>query len=234
MIPLTLAEVASATGGRLDAVPDPGVTVRSVVVDSREVRDGALFVALAGSRVDGHDFAAAAVAAGASAVLAARSVGEPAVIVPDPPSALAALAAYVRDLAAATVVAVTGSAGKTTTKDLLADVLGGLAPTVAAPGSFNNEIGLPLTLLRTEPDTAFVVLEMGARGPGHIATLCAVARPAVGVVLNVGSAPWASTPTAGWGSPRLRASLPRPRARPSCSTPMTRWSRRWRFGRRPK
>ncbi|WP_462188190.1 UDP-N-acetylmuramoyl-tripeptide--D-alanyl-D-alanine ligase, partial [Frankia sp. CcWB2] len=94
----------------------------------------------------------------------------------------------VRDLAAATVVAVTGSAGKTTTKDLLADVLAGLAPTVAAPGSFNNEIGLPLTLLRTEPDTAFVVLEMGARGPGHIVTLCAVARPAVGVVLNVGSA----------------------------------------------
>ncbi|WP_462188189.1 Mur ligase domain-containing protein, partial [Frankia sp. CcWB2] len=94
MIPLTLAEVASATGGRLDAVPDPGVTVRSVVVDSREVRDGALFVALAGSRVDGHDFAAAAVAAGAPAVLAARPVGAPAVIVPDPPSALAALAAH--------------------------------------------------------------------------------------------------------------------------------------------
>ncbi|SNQ45646.1 UDP-N-acetylmuramoyl-tripeptide--D-alanyl-D-alanine ligase [Frankia canadensis] len=188
MIPLTLAEVAAATGGRLDAQADPAAVVRAVSVDSRAAGPGTLFVALAGSRVDGHDFATAASAAGAVAVLAARPVGVPAVVVADPHAALAALAAHVRDLAGATVVAVTGSAGKTTTKDLIADLLAELGPTVAAPGSFNNEIGLPLTLLRTEPDTAFVVLEMGARGLGHIATLCAVARPAIGAVLNVGSA----------------------------------------------
>ncbi|KQC39210.1 UDP-N-acetylmuramoyl-tripeptide--D-alanyl-D-alanine ligase [Frankia sp. ACN1ag] len=188
MIPLTLAEVAAATGGRLDAVPDPAAVVGAVAVDSRQVGPGTLFVALVGARSDGHDFAAAAVAAGAPAVLAARPLGVPAVVVADPSAALAALAAHVRDIARATVVAVTGSAGKTTTKDLLADLLAELGPTVAAPGSFNNEIGLPLTLLRTEPDTAFVVLEMGARGLGHIATLCAVARPSVGAVLNVGSA----------------------------------------------
>jgi UDP-N-acetylmuramoyl-tripeptide--D-alanyl-D-alanine ligase len=188
MIPLTLAEVAAATGGRLDAEADPAAMVRAVGVDSRTAGPGTLFVALAGSRVDGHDFAPAAVAGGATAVLAARPVGVPAVVVTDPHAALAALAAHVRDRADATVVAVTGSAGKTTTKDLIADLLAELGPTVAAPGSFNNEIGLPLTLLRTEPDTAFVVLEMGARGIGHIATLCAVARPSIGAVLNVGSA----------------------------------------------
>ncbi|CAI7977954.1 UDP-N-acetylmuramoyl-tripeptide--D-alanyl-D-alanine ligase [Frankia sp. Hr75.2] len=188
MIALTLAEVAAATGGRLTAGADRLTPVTSVVIDSRQVGPGALFVALPGERVDGHDFAVGAVAAGAVAVLGARETGVPTVVAADPAAALAALAAHLRDLAPATVVGVTGSAGKTTTKDLLADLLGRLGPTVAAVGSFNNEIGLPLTLLRTEPDTAFVVLEMGARGIGHIATLCAVARPHVGLVLNVGSA----------------------------------------------
>ncbi|CAO5167789.1 UDP-N-acetylmuramoyl-tripeptide--D-alanyl-D-alanine ligase [Frankia sp. AiPs1] len=188
MIPLTLAEVAAATGGRLAAGADPAALVCAVTVDSRQVGPGTLFVAIPGARADGHDFAAAALAAGAPAVLATRPVGVPSVLVTDPLAALAALAATVRDRAAATVVAVTGSAGKTTTKDLLADLLGALGPTVWPPGSFNNEIGLPLTLLRTEADTAFVVLEMGARGLGHIAALCAVARPAVAAILNVGSA----------------------------------------------
>ncbi len=188
MITLTLHEVAVACGGRLDAVGDPDAAVTSVVIDSRQVTAGALFVAVAGARVDGHDFAAAAASAGATAVLAARPVGVPAVVVPDPAAALAALAAEVRTRSAATVVAVTGSAGKTTTKDLLADLLGELGPTVAAAGSFNNEIGLPLTVLRIEPATRFAVLEMGARGPGHVAALCALARPQIGVVLNVGSA----------------------------------------------
>ncbi|WP_241255833.1 Mur ligase family protein, partial [Candidatus Protofrankia californiensis] len=166
----------------------PDAAVTSVVIDSRQVTAGALFVAVAGARVDGHDFAADAVSAGATAVLAARPVGVAAVVVPDPAAALAALAAEVRSRSAATVVAVTGSAGKTTTKDLLADLLGELGPTVAAAGSFNNEIGLPLTVLRIEPATRFAVLEMGARGPGHVAALCALARPQIGVVLNVGSA----------------------------------------------
>jgi len=109
-------------------------------------------------------------------------------VVPDPAAALARLAAHVRGRAPATVVGVTGSSGKTTTKDLLADLLARLGPTTAAPGSFNNEIGLPLTLLRVEPDTSFAVIEMGARGIGHIADLARLARPHVGCVLNVGSA----------------------------------------------
>jgi UDP-N-acetylmuramoyl-tripeptide--D-alanyl-D-alanine ligase len=188
VIPLTLAEVAAATGGRLDAAADPAALVTAVVVDSRLVAPGALFVALPGTRADGHDFAAPAVAAGAVAVLAARPVAVPAVVVADPAAALMALAAHVRGLTKATVLAVTGSSGKTTTKDLLADVLGTLGPTLAPPGSYNNEIGLPLTLLRLEPETEYAALEMGARGLGHIADLCAIARPHVGVVLNVGSA----------------------------------------------
>ncbi|ADP80409.1 UDP-N-acetylmuramoyl-tripeptide--D-alanyl-D-alanine ligase [Pseudofrankia inefficax] len=188
MIPLTLAEVAAATGGRLDGGADAATLVTAAVVDSRLVEPGALFVALPGARVDGHDFAAGAVAAGARAVLAARPVSVPAVLVADPAGALMALAAHVRTLTKATVLAITGSSGKTTTKDLLADLLGSLGPTLAPPGSFNNEIGLPLTLLRLEPDTEYVALEMGARGIGHIAALCQVARPQVGVVINVGSA----------------------------------------------
>lgn len=188
MIPLTLAEVAAATGGSLDGGAEPTTVVTSAVVDSRLVEPGALFVALPGARVDGHDFAAGAVGAGARAVLAGRPVGVPAVVVADPAAALMALAAHVRTLTKATVVAVTGSSGKTTTKDLLADLLEALGPTLAPPGSFNNEIGLPLTLLRLEPDTEYAALEMGARGIGHIAELCQIARPQVGIVINVGSA----------------------------------------------
>ncbi|WP_051466381.1 UDP-N-acetylmuramoyl-tripeptide--D-alanyl-D-alanine ligase [Pseudofrankia saprophytica] len=188
MIPVTLAEVAAATGGRLDGGAEPDALVTSVVVDSRLAEPGALFVALPGDRADGHDFAAAAAASGASAVLAARPVGVPAVLVADPAAGLVTLAGHVRDLAKAAVLAVTGSSGKTTTKDLLADLLGVLGPTIAPPGSFNNEIGLPLTLLRLEETTEYAALEMGARGIGHIAALCAVARPHVGLVLNVGSA----------------------------------------------
>ncbi len=188
MIPLTLAEAAAAVGGHLADAPDPTTTLTAVVVDSRLITPGCLFVAVSGTHHDGHDFAAGALAAGAAAVLAARPVGGPAIIVPDVLAGLAALAAEVRSRATATVVAVTGSSGKTSTKDLLADLLPRLGETVAAPGNFNNEIGLPLTLLRVTSTTRYVALEMGARGIGHIAALCEVARPDVGLVLNVGSA----------------------------------------------
>lgn len=188
MIPMSLAEVARAVGGRLDAVPDATVHVTATIVDSRRAGPGVLFVALRGERVDGHAFAAQAAAAGAVAVLAVRPVGVPAIVVDDVLAALAALAGAVRDRAAATVVGITGSSGKTSTKDLLAVLLAPLGPTVAAPGSYNNEIGLPLTLLRVDRETRTVVLEMGARGIGHVAALARTARPDVGVVLNVGSA----------------------------------------------
>ena len=190
MIPLTLAEVADAVGGELHDVPDPQVPVTGdVELDSRRIRPGGLFVALAGERVDGHEHAAGAVGAGAVGVLAARPVGVPAVVVPDVPAALADLARAVLDrLPAITVVGLTGSSGKTSTKDLLAQLLAELGPTVAPPGSFNNELGHPYTVLRSTVDTRYLVLEKSARGIGHVAWLTRIARPRIGVVLNVGTA----------------------------------------------
>jgi UDP-N-acetylmuramoyl-tripeptide--D-alanyl-D-alanine ligase len=187
VIPFTLKEVAEATGGRL-AGADPDAVVAGVAVDSRAVRPGELFVALPGSRTDGSLFAAAAAEAGAAATLAKEGTvfAGPRVEVTDPLAALAALGTAVRDRSAATVVAVTGSNGKTTTKDLLAAALATTLRTVANQASFNNEVGLPLTLTRIDPETQAVVVEMGARGPGHIAALARLARPTVGVVLNVG------------------------------------------------
>jgi UDP-N-acetylmuramoyl-tripeptide--D-alanyl-D-alanine ligase len=189
MIPMTLAEVAVAVGGRLDEASGEEAVTGSVEFDSRQIGPGGLFVALPGERVDGHDFAAAAVAQGAAGVLAARPVGVPSVLVPDVLAALSALAGHVaRRLPETTVLGLTGSSGKTTTKDLLASVLAGEAATVAPPGSFNNELGHPWTVLRAEPATRYLVLELAARGLGHIAAQCAVAPPRIGLVLNVGSA----------------------------------------------
>ena len=187
MIPFTLKEIAQVTGGRL-VEADPDAVVAGVQVDSRKVAAGELFVALPGSRADGGQFAAAAAEAGAAATLAQEGTvpAGPRVEVADPLAALAALGTAVRDRSTAAVVAVTGSNGKTTTKDLLAATLGTRLRTVANQASFNNEVGLPLTLTRIEPDTQAVVVEMGARGPGHIAALARLARPVVGVVLNVG------------------------------------------------
>ncbi|WP_156756854.1 UDP-N-acetylmuramoyl-tripeptide--D-alanyl-D-alanine ligase [Actinokineospora pegani] len=215
MIPLTLREVADAVGGVLhdlgDTAPETPVT-GSVEFDSRQVTPGGLFVAVPGERVDGHDFAAKAVADGALAVLAARPVGVPAVVVPPADRAhtrsvaltgdkdgsgaavLAALAALARAVvdrlapAGLTVVGLTGSSGKTSTKDLIAHVLAPMGPTIAPPGSFNNELGHPWTALRADAGTRHLVLELSARGPGHIAALCETAPPHIGAVLNVGTA----------------------------------------------
>ncbi len=189
MIGMTVHEVARVTGGRLGAAADPAALVRGpVVTDSRLVQEGSLFVALPGERVDGHDFAAAAVADGATCVLAARDLDVPTVVVDDPAGALGLLARAVLDRLDVAVVAVTGSSGKTTTKDMLAGVLARLGPVVAPEGSFNNEVGLPVTALRCDEHTRVLVAEMGARGRGHIAYLCTIAPPDVSVVLNVGSA----------------------------------------------
>jgi UDP-N-acetylmuramoyl-tripeptide--D-alanyl-D-alanine ligase len=189
LIPLSLARIAEITRGRLDGASPETVVTGPVVIDSRQAEPGALFAALPGERADGHDFAARAVEAGAAAVLATREVGVPAVIVDDVLTAMGALARAVVDrLPAVTVVGLTGSAGKTSTKDLLAHLCARLGPTVAPPGSFNNEIGHPLTVLRADEDTRYLVLEMGARGLGHITHLTRIAPPAIGIVLNVGSA----------------------------------------------
>lgn len=189
MIPLSLAEVAAAVDGSLaDADPDARVT-GAASLDSRAVPDGGLFVAMAGERVDGHDYAAQAVEAGAAAVLGTRATGVPTVVVDDVPTALGRLARHLLDkLPGLTVLALTGSQGKTSTKDLLAQVLATHGPTVATVGNHNNELGVPLTVLRAEAETAYLVLEMGARGIGHLAYLCTFARPQVAAVLNVGTA----------------------------------------------
>ncbi|WP_425465643.1 UDP-N-acetylmuramoyl-tripeptide--D-alanyl-D-alanine ligase [Nonomuraea turkmeniaca] len=190
MIPLPLARIAEITSGALSGMADPRAVVRGpVVIDSRAVEPGSLFVAFRGARVDGHDYAAQAVRAGAVAVLAARPVDAPAVIVPDAAVALAELAAaQVAALPDATVIGVTGSAGKTSTKDLLARLTARIGPTIAPVGSFNNELGHPLTVLRADAGTRFMVLELAARNLGHIKDLTRIAPPKIGVVLNVGTA----------------------------------------------
>ncbi|MFF2993952.1 UDP-N-acetylmuramoyl-tripeptide--D-alanyl-D-alanine ligase [Streptomyces sp. NPDC057950] len=189
MIALSLAEIAAVVGGQTHDIPDPALQVTGPVVrDSREVEPGSLFVAFAGERVDGHDFARAVVEAGAVAVLASRPVGVPAIVVEDVQTALGALARHVVERLGATLVALTGSAGKTSTKDLIAQVLRSKAPTVFTPGSLNNEIGLPLTALTATEETKYLVLEMGARGIGHIRYLADLTPPKIGLVLNVGTA----------------------------------------------
>jgi UDP-N-acetylmuramoyl-tripeptide--D-alanyl-D-alanine ligase len=188
VIPLTLARIAEITGGRLHGDPAAVVT-GEVVIDSRRAGPDGLFAAVAGERADGHDFVSAAVAAGAVAVLATRPVPVPSVLVTDVPAALAALARATADsLPAVAIAGITGSSGKTTTKDLAAQLIERLGPTIAPAGSFNNEFGHPLTVLRADASTRYLVLELSARGPGHIAYLCGIAPPRYGAVLNVGHA----------------------------------------------
>ncbi len=191
MIPLSVAQIAEITGAKQDLLTDgqAAVVTGPVVIDSRHAQPGSLFIALAGEHADGHDYARAAVASGAVAVLASRPVGAPALIVPDVLAALAALARAVVDrLPGLTVVGITGSAGKTTTKHLTAQLVETLGPTVSPRNSFNNEIGHPLTVLRVSEHTRYLVSELSARGPGHIAMLCGIAPPRLGAVLNVGHA----------------------------------------------
>jgi UDP-N-acetylmuramoyl-tripeptide--D-alanyl-D-alanine ligase len=192
MIEMTLEEIAQATGGRV-ADGAPATTVHGpAFLDSRSPEPHGLFVAFEGERVDGHQFAVAAVEGGAAAVLGSRPTGVPTIVVDDTRAALQELARTVleriRRGGALQVIAITGSQGKTTAKDMLARVLADDAPTVATAGSFNNELGLPLTVLRATGDTRYLVLEMGARGVGHLAELCAIAPPDVSLVLNVGKA----------------------------------------------
>ncbi|MDN4477118.1 UDP-N-acetylmuramoyl-tripeptide--D-alanyl-D-alanine ligase [Demequina sp. SYSU T00039] len=187
MRPVTAQWIANAVGGELAA--DVDALVIGVEKDSREIHPGWLYVAFIGERVDGHDFITQAVANGAVLSLVSRPVDGPHVLVDDVTAALGRLArAYLALLRAEqplTVIGITGSNGKTTTKDLLAQVL----PDAVAPvGSFNNEIGLPLTVLRADATTRHLVLEMGASGLGHIAYLTDIAPLDVAVGLIVGTA----------------------------------------------
>ncbi|GIG54285.1 UDP-N-acetylmuramoyl-tripeptide--D-alanyl-D-alanine ligase [Demequina activiva] len=199
MRPVTAQWIANAVSGELAAEVDALIT--SVEKDSREVLPGALYVAFVGERVDGHDYAPQAFASGASLALVSQPVAGPHVLVEDVAAALGRLAraylALLRTEGDLTVVGITGSNGKTSTKDLLAQIL----PAVVAPvGSFNNEIGLPLTVLRADPDTRHLVLEMGASAPGDLAYLTDIAPLDIAVVLTVGSAH-----LGGYGSPEALA-----------------------------
>ncbi|MGZ5413846.1 MAG: UDP-N-acetylmuramoyl-tripeptide--D-alanyl-D-alanine ligase [Aeromicrobium sp.] len=188
MIGLSLGEIADITGGEVHG--DEGVVVRGAAsVDSRTIAPDGLFVAIAGERVDGHDFVPQAMAAGAAAVLATRAVAAPCVVVDDATVALGKIARAVIDRRTdIRVIGITGSQGKTSAKDLLAEVLAAAGPTIASVGNSNNELGVPLTVLRIEPSTRYLILEMGSRGIGHLATLCEIAPPDIAVVLNVGVA----------------------------------------------
>ncbi|ONH26971.1 UDP-N-acetylmuramoyl-tripeptide--D-alanyl-D-alanine ligase [Pseudofrankia asymbiotica] len=189
MIPLSLAEIAAVAGGTVEG--DDTVTVNApAVLDGRQAEPGGLFVAFAGEHTDGHDHASQAGRSGAVAVLGSRPTELPTVVVEDAQAALRALASHLvarlRD--GLTVVGLTGSQGKTSTKDLLAAVLSSAAPTIATIGSLNNELGVPLTMLRAAATTRFLVLEMGARHVGDIAALTGLVAPDLAVVLNVGKA----------------------------------------------
>jgi len=192
MIPVSVDAAAEVLGVTPVGVGESGILITSLATDSRAVSPGALFVALRGERVDGHDFVAAARASGAVAALVSHQVDDGlSLVLPDPLQALGALARDQVDrgrTAGMRVLAVTGSQGKTSTKDLLAQLLEPQGATISPVGNLNNEIGVPLTVGRIEPNTRFLVLEMGARDVGHIAYLCRIAPPDVSVVLNVGVA----------------------------------------------
>ncbi|MDN8625065.1 MULTISPECIES: UDP-N-acetylmuramoyl-tripeptide--D-alanyl-D-alanine ligase [Corynebacterium] len=213
MIPMTAGRLADITGGYLVNIEPDAVVPGPVEFDSRKIAPGSVFLALPGARVNGHDFAAQAIKDGATLALLSRDMGVPAVIIPhvehvetnataleydrdgEGEAALAALSKLahhtVTELVAhhdLRVIGVTGSAGKTSTKDMIATILRSQGETVAPPGSFNNEIGHPYTALRCTESTRFLVAEMSARGIGHIAHLAHIAPPTIGAVLNVGTA----------------------------------------------
>ncbi|AXH95662.1 UDP-N-acetylmuramoyl-tripeptide--D-alanyl-D-alanine ligase [Ornithinimicrobium avium] len=235
MIPLTLREIAQVTGGRVHPdTPGAGRTTvtASVVTDSREVVPGSLYVARRGDHADGHDYLGSAAERGAAGALTNRESDLlPCVVVQEDPGrlssrpdrppydavtrAFAALAREVHDRCEASgglrTVAITGSSGKTSTKDLMAQVLEQLGPTLAPEASYNSEVGVPLTVCRLTPQTAYLVAEMGASGRGHIAHLTQIAPPLVSVVLNVGTAhlgEFGSREAIGQAKSELVAALP--------------------------
>lgn len=198
MIELTAAEIAEAVSGTLSSTADPQTRLNHADTDSRNMRAASLFIAKPGEVTDGHRFIDQALDAGAELVLAekdttdAQGHSHPAVIVADAVVAMGNLAAEIvrriRAHSPTTVIGITGSAGKTTTKDLLKELLTPVGPTVAPIGSYNGEVGVPLTIFTAELQTRYLVVEMGADAPGNIAALCQMVRPDIGVVLMVGSA----------------------------------------------
>lgn len=191
MKPIFLSRVAELTHGRL--VGEDTQIGPDVVIDSRLTTPGALFIALPGEHVDGHGYVGAARERGAAAAMVTHPVDDPLpqIVVADGPTALKELAtAQGQELieAGLWVIGITGSSGKTTTKDMTAAILERAGATISPPGSFNNELGMPLTVLRCDASTRYLVAEMGAQRRGEIAMLCSITQPDIGVILNVGQA----------------------------------------------
>lgn len=189
MISISVREIADRLHGTVHQLDPDQIISEYPVIDSREAKTGTFFVALSGTSVDGADFIDAAISSGATFALTSRTTTQPSIVVEDPLAALAELARFARERShGCTFIGITGSQGKTTTKELLGHILATAGETIIPAGSFNNEIGLPLTILLCTDMTKFCVLEMGARYEGDIAKLCEIADPQIGAVLVVGSA----------------------------------------------
>lgn len=188
---LTLEDILKATGGQPSAGYSNG-PLAGVSTDTRSLVPGSLYVPLKGARFDGHDFLEEALAVGATSALVSRDVpdreGLTTIRVEDTLASYGDIARYWREKLALTVVAITGSSGKTSTKEMVASLLSQFMPVGKTHANYNNEIGLPRTLLETPPGTRACILEMGMRGPGEIAYLTSIARPDVGILTNIGTA----------------------------------------------
>jgi UDP-N-acetylmuramoyl-tripeptide--D-alanyl-D-alanine ligase len=201
MIAMSLAQIAQITGGKLLNCSDSAMLLENISTDTRSVAVGDLFLALIGERFDGHEFVEQAVTKGAVAALVSRPLSEmttPQILVTDTRIALGQIAGWVRDqLSELQIVAITGSCGKTTLKEMCAAILQQTAPVLATQGNLNNEIGVPQTLLRLTPEERYAVIELGANHPGEIAWTASLVKPDVAVINNV-----AAAHLAGFGSLR--------------------------------
>ena len=189
MIKFAPSDLARWSGGAWQHAPAAPLT--GVSINTQTLQRGDLFFALLGTKADGHDFVADALARGAAGAVVNRKFAKknptlPLLVVADPAAAMRALAAGYRDTLTATFVAVTGSVGKTTVKEMTADLLATVGPTARTHGNFNNDLGLPLSLLAMAPDAQFGVFELGMNHPGELAPLCKLLRPTVGIVTMVG------------------------------------------------
>lgn len=197
MMPLSPHEIAVALQGKIEAdAANPARLINEVSTDTRTLKEGSLFIALKGPRYDAHDYLSVALQKGAAALIVsrvpsglwqqARKSGAAIILVNNTMRALTRLAGRQRDASQAVVIGITGSTGKTLTKDFTTSVLKKAGTVIASPGSYNNEIGVPLTLLNGNSHTRFAVVEMGSRGSGDIRKLCSFARPEIGVITNIG------------------------------------------------
>lgn len=190
MFEVSLEDIAKITGG-IVRQGDPAAVFRRVGTDSRALEPGSLFFALRGDKFDAHEFLGPAIAAGAAGLVVDRPTpvnNVPVVEAPDTLAGLQALASWNRSQGEAPLVGITGSSGKTSTKDILSSILSVRLRTVKTPGNYNNEIGLPLTVLQMDEHSEIAVVEMGMRGLGQIDALCRIARPTVAVITNIGEA----------------------------------------------